>query len=47
MTGEDLYNLWVEAMLNNGVEVDTWEQLDLDSQNAWDQVAAQIKFRSD
>lgn len=42
MTGEDLYNLWVEAMARNDIEVDPWEQLSLDDQNAWSQVGAQV-----
>lgn len=43
MTGEDLYNLWAEAMKTQGVEVDDWVSMDERTQAAWETVAEQVQ----
>lgn len=46
MTGEDLYNLWVEAMGLQGIRIDEdWSQVDDAEQAAWEDVAKQVVSR--
>lgn len=42
MSGEDLYNLYVEAMEKQGAGVDVWDALNPVDQAVWDDVADQV-----
>lgn len=42
LTGEALYALYVEAMAEQGCEVDPWADLGEVDRTAWDSVAAQV-----
>lgn len=43
MTGEELYQLYVEAMETQGTAVDSWEDLDYTDHAAWSAVAEQVR----
>lgn len=42
MSGQELYNMYVEAMAAEGCVLDEWEQLGDIDRNAWDKVALQL-----
>lgn len=47
MTGAELYNRWVEAMENEGIEVEEmFEELSDARQGAWTHVAIDLKEKS-
>jgi hypothetical protein len=42
VTGEDLYKLWADNALDNGLEVDAWEDLDELFQSIWNDTAIDL-----
>lgn len=44
MSGEDLFNLWAEAMAEEGVDVDGWEHVEEAEAMAWRRLAEQVKL---
>ena len=44
MTGEELYMMYVEAMLEQSVGVDEWSQLEESDRAAWNAIAAQVQL---
>lgn len=42
MTGEDLYNLYSEAMAIQGCDADSWEECEEIDRRAWEIVAEQV-----
>jgi hypothetical protein len=43
MNGDELYQMYAEAMDTQGVAVDDWHDLDFRDQAAWNAVAEQLE----
>lgn len=42
MTGQELYEIWVDAMRRQSVDVAPWHELDIESRAAWQATAREI-----
>ncbi len=43
MTGKELYELYVDKLLKEGVGVDAWDELEDHDRRAWDEMAVDIE----
>ena len=46
MNGEDLFNLFRQAMADEGVDMDEWEHAEPSERAAWDALAERVEVRS-
>lgn len=42
MSGEELYQLYIDANGEDAVTVDTWEELDSQEQTVWERIAQRL-----
>lgn len=45
MSGQELYELYTQALLKQNVHCDEWDQLDESDHRAWNEVAEQIQLK--
>lgn len=43
MTGLELYELWMEAMAEEGIDAGGWDDLADEEQAAWERTASQVR----
>jgi hypothetical protein len=46
VTGKEIYEIYIDKMLDEGIGLDSWENLERGDQRGWDALAAELLERA-